>query len=516
MAAAAIATAGLVGWTGTASAAASPTRPSSSSGLARYLGQELRWGACPADATELIKAGAQCAQVTAPLDYAAPGGPSITLAISRIKAKDRAHRSGVLLTNPGGPGGPGLDYTAHLRSALKDAADRYDLIGFDPRFVGRSTPIYCGISPKAQPAHSRREAFEASVRNARDTARRCHEHGNNAVLLPHASSRNVARDMDLIRAVLGERTLSYYGISYGADLGAVYAQMFPRHAGRIVIDSVTDPALTQYENFQAAGAAQERGLDEWAAWTARRSGAYRLGRTPGEVRATVESLSSRVDSGPLRIGGSTVDASALGLILRQFVGTEEYNDVMARAVRNLADAAAGRPVEPIPELRMWLEVFNTPSPELDNQFNSGNAFFCGDGAWPAGGWPSDPERYWRNIERARRTQPVFAATANAIFPCPFWRTEPREPGVELRNRVPLLLLQAKGDNNVPYAGAVAMHRRLKGSRLISADIRSHGVYGRGADGLTPVPCADRVVNAYLRTGVLPATDVSCAHPDGTR
>ncbi|TDD26716.1 alpha/beta fold hydrolase [Actinomadura sp. KC06] len=520
--AAAIAAAGLVGWTGTASASpprpssATPSQPSPSPGLARHLGQHLEWGACPADATELIKAGAECTQVTAPLDYQAPGGPSIRLAISRIKAKDRAHRRGILLANPGGPGGPGLDYAAHLRTAMEDAADRYDLIGFDPRFVGRSTPIYCGISPKAQPTHSRREAFEASVRNARDTARRCHEHGNNAALLPHASSRNVARDMDLIRAVLGERTLSYYGISYGADLGAVYTQLFPRHADRIVIDSVTDPALTQYENFQAAGAAQERGLDEWAAWTARRSGEYRLGRTPREVRATVESLSSRVDEGPLRIGGYTLDASALGLILRQFVGTEEYNDVMARAVRNLVDASDGSPVEPIPELRMWLELFNTPSPELDNQFNSGNAIFCGDGGWPAGGWPSDPERYWRNIERARRTQPVFAATANAVFPCPFWKTEPREPGVDIRNRVPLLLLQAKRDNNVPYAGAVAMHRRLKGSRLVSADLRSHGVYGRAADGLTPVPCADRVVNAYLRTGALPATDINCPHPEATR
>ncbi|MFI0482352.1 alpha/beta hydrolase [Actinomadura sp. 9N215] len=518
--AAAVGVAGIVGWTGAASASLSPAPPPGSQapapGLARYAGQHLDWGACPADATELIEAGAQCAQVTAPLDYSSPGGATIKLAISRIRAKDGAHRRGILLGNPGGPGGPGLDYTAYLKSAMKDAADPYDLIGFDPRFVGRSTPIYCGISPKAQPTHSRREAFEASVRNARDTARRCHEHGNNAALLPHASSRNVARDMDLIRAVLGERKLSYYGISYGADLGAAYTQMFPGRADRIVIDSVTDPALTQYENFQAAGAAQERGLDEWASWTAQRAAKYDLGRTPRQVRATVERLSSQVDRGPLRIGDYTMDASALGLILRQFVGTEEYNDVMARAVRNLADAAAGRPVEPTAELRMWLEVFNTPSPELDNQFNSGNAIFCGDGGWPAGGWPSDPEQYWRNIQRARATQPVFAATANAIFPCPFWKSEPREPGVDLGNRVPLLLLQAKRDNNVPYAGAVAMHRRLTGSRMISADIRSHGVYGRGADGLTPVPCADRVVNAYFRTGVLPATDLTCAHPGETR
>ncbi|WP_067460112.1 alpha/beta hydrolase [Actinomadura macra] len=507
----ALGVAGLVCWTGAAGASV-PAPRSPSSGLSRYLGQHLDWGACPADAADLTKAGAQCAQVTAPLDYAAPDGPTITLAISRIEARDRAHRRGVLLANPGGPGGPGLEYAALMKPAMKDAADRYDLIGFDPRFVGRSTPIYCGASPRPQPTHSRREAFEASVRSARETARRCYEHGNNAALLPHASSRNVARDMDLIRAVLGERRLSYYGVSYGGDLGAVYTQMFPRRADRIVIDSVTDPALTQYENFQAAGPAQERGLDEWAAWTARRSDEYKLGATPRQVRTSVERVVSTVDGGPLRFGDFTLDASALGLVLRQLVANEESNPVLARSVRNLVDAAAGQDVQPVPELRMWLELFNKPTPELDNLFNSGNAFLCGDGGWPAGGWPSDPERYWRNIENARRTQPVFAATANGIFPCPFWKTAPREPGVAIGNRVPLLLLQARRDNNVPYTGAVALHRKLEGSRMISADIRSHGVFGRGVDGLTPVPCADRAVNAYLRTGALPAADLNCAAP----
>ncbi|GAA3925117.1 alpha/beta hydrolase [Actinomadura viridis] len=509
MAATALGAAALVGWTGPVPASAAPDP-----GLSRYLGQRLDWGACPADAPDLAEAGARCARVTVPLDYSAPGGRSIELAISRIRGGDRAHRRGILLTNPGGPGGPGLDHTARLRPAMGEAADRYDLIGFDPRFVGRSTPIRCGPSPRPEPTHSRREAFDASVRKARETAQRCYEHGDNAALLPHASSRNVVRDMDLIRAVLGERKLSYYGVSYGADLGAAYTQAFPGNADRVVIDSVTDPRLTQYENFQAAGEAQERGLDEWAAWTARRHGEYRLGDTPARVRAVVERLGSRVDDGPLPIGDHTLDASVLGLFLRQMVGGEENDATLARAVRNLVDAADGRDVRPIPELSMWLELFTSPDPALDNLFNSGNAIFCGDGGWPAGGWPDDPERHWRDTERARRTQPVFAATANAVFPCPFWKTEPREPGIRIGNRVPLLMLQATRDNNVPHAGAVAMRRKLQGSRLISADIRAHGVYGRGTDGLTPVPCVDQAVNAYLRTGTLPPADSTCRRPSG--
>lgn len=202
------------------------------------------------------------------LDHADPGGRTIRVAISRIKAADPSRRRGILLSNPGGPGGAGLDNTLRLRPALGDVADRYDLIGFDPRFLGDSTPVGCAPAAPAVPpgpVTSARQDFDRSVRAARDTARRCGRHGDNAVLLPHASSRNVARDMDAIRAALGERRLSYYGVSYGADLGAVYTQLFPRRADRMVIDSSTDPTATQYELFRSAGKPLEEALDAWAA-----------------------------------------------------------------------------------------------------------------------------------------------------------------------------------------------------------------------------------------------------------
>ncbi|WPO76097.1 alpha/beta hydrolase [Streptomyces sp. KN37] len=390
----------------------------------------LSWGACSAAQKELIAAGAQCAKVTVPLDYADPEGRTIRLAISRIKAKSPARR-GILLSNPGGPGGTGLANTLALRPALKDVADRYDLIGFDPRFLGESTPLTCGPAPRPAPpapTTTPREDFEASVRAARDTARRCQEHGDNATLLPHASTRNVARDMDAIRAALGESKLSYYGVSYGADLGAVYTQLFPRRADRVVLDSSTDPAATQYELFQRSGAPAEAALAP-------------------RVRADVQEL-------------------------------------LARAER------------------------------LESSVVGGAIFMCGDGGWPAGGWPRNPATYWKNMQRSRATQPVFGPYVNGmIAPCAFWGSEPREPGTTIGKDVPILLLQARHDNNVPYEGALALHRRLTGSRLLTADIRAHGVYGRGNDGLTPVPCADRAVNTYLRDGELPAADLTCPKPE---
>ncbi|MFI6966263.1 alpha/beta hydrolase [Streptomyces sp. NPDC050255] len=497
-------------------ASASSVPPRASADPAR---QALVWGPCSAQQTELRAAGARCTKVTVPLDHADPGGPTIEIAVSRIAATGpRAKRRGILLSNPGGPGGTGLANTLYLRPALKEAAARYDLIGFDPRFLGESTPLACAPAapaPAPGPTTTRRAEFDRAVRDARDTARRCQEHGDNARLLPRATSRNVARDMDAIRAALGERRLSYYGVSYGADLGAVYTQMFPRHSDRIVLDSSTDPAATQYQLFQRAGGPLEEALDAWAGWTARHDGTHRLGSTPARVRAQVQELLDGAELRPVVVSGVRLTAPLLRLVLRQFIQHEEHDPALASTVHDLVEAAAGRPVEPGPELASMLDML--ASPELADSMLGGAVFMCGDSGWPAGGWPKDPETYWRNMESSRTSRPVFGPLVNAMTaPCAFWRSTSREPATVIGNHVPVLMLQARYDNNVPYEGALALHRRLSGSRLVTADIRSHGVFGRGLDGLTPVPCADRSVVDYLRDGTLPAADVTCRRTEVAR
>ncbi|MFF2023097.1 alpha/beta hydrolase [Streptomyces sp. NPDC058171] len=492
--------------------AAAPAEPRGA--LSRFTEQRLTWGECPADQPELAAAGAQCAKVTVPLDYAEPRGRTIRIAVSRVRAAAPEGRSGILLSNPGGPGGTGLGHPLSLRPVLKDVADRYDLIGFDPRFLGESTPITCGpaaTTPPTGEVTSPRADFEESLRAARDTARRCHEHQDNTALLPHASTRNVARDMDVIRAALGERRLSFYGVSYGADLGAVYTQMFPRRTHRMVIDSATDPAATQYELFQQSGAPAEEGLDAWAAWTARRHGTYGLGRTAGEVRAAVERLLHHAERRPVAVQGHRLGAPLQRMILKQLVQHEEHDAALAAVVRDLVTAAAGELTAPGPELAGFLQLLS--SPELADSMVGGAVFMCGDGGWPAGGWPKDPATYWHNSVRSRATEPVFGPYVNGmIAPCAYWAAEPREAGTAIDNDVPVLMLHARSDNNVPYGGALALHRRLTGSRLVTADLRTHGVYARSVDGLGAVPCADRTVNAYLRDGTLPSDDVTCAEP----
>ncbi|RKS76975.1 TAP-like protein [Actinomadura pelletieri DSM 43383] len=481
-------------------------------GLDRYTGQQVFWKDCARGAEDEIgqrldEIGARCAEVRVPLDYTAPGGRSLKVAISRIEG-DPVHRRGILLANPGGPGGQGLDFGIALKSAMKDVADRYDLIGFDPRFVGRSSPLTCGQIPWwLRSPGFRRSDFDKAVDMVRDIARRCQDHGDNAALFPHASTRNVARDMDVIQAALGAPKLSYYGASYGADLGAVYTQMFPGNADRIVLDSSTDPAKTQYALMRSVAAHQEAALDEWAAWTARRSHHYRLGRTAAQVRRSLTRVLARAERQPIKIGEHRLDHHLFPVFLRTMVNHEDDNAVLARSVRGLADAANGASVTPEPELAGFLTLFT--GAEVSALVPGVTAAMCADAGWPAGGWPRDPERYWRNIQRS---QPVFGPLNNTISPCAFWRTPPREPATEIGNTVPLLMVQAVRDNNTPYPDGQALHRRLTGSRLVTAHMRAHGVYGRGAAGQRPSPCADKAVNAYLRDGTLPAEDIDCPDP----
>lgn len=231
--------------TGAASGAA-VTGAAGSDRLAGYRHQRVDWGDCRQDVGdeaggELDRAGARCAEITVPLDYTRPGGRAITIAMSRLAATDTANRIGVLLLNTGGPGAPGRTDVLPVRDWMGDVGARYDLIGMDPRFVGRSTPLDCGwpTGTWTRSAGPDRAGFDRVVKFERDLAERCAR--SQPDLLPYASTRNTARDMDLIRAVLGAPKLSYLGYSYGTYLGAVYAQLFPERAGRMVLDSAVDP-----------------------------------------------------------------------------------------------------------------------------------------------------------------------------------------------------------------------------------------------------------------------------------
>jgi pimeloyl-ACP methyl ester carboxylesterase len=453
---------------------------------------------------QLDLAGVQCAEVTVPLDYAEPDGRSISVAISRLKATDTAQRRGVLLVNPGGPGAPALDFPVTVGAVLGDVAGRYDLIGFDHRFVGRSTPVDCGpmnLATALGSAGENRAGFTESARAAAGYAAACHD--RHASVLPYAGTRDLARDMDMIRAALGAPRISYYGVSYGADLGAVYSQLFPHRVDRMVIDSAT-AVTSEYRAAVASIRPAERAVDEWAGWVARRPGEYGLGTTRAEVRAALIGLLDRLARGPVRVGDLLLDDRNLPLILRMGLADEDDNAMLAGIVRDAIALAAGRPVEPTPALAGMLGTLYAQDPMFTNAIAAIFAVRCSDG-----GWPADPDRYWADIRASRSAYPIFGPLYHNINACAFWSDTSPEPPTAIGNAVPMLMVQALRDKNTPIAGARELHRKLTGSRLLTVDVRTHGVYIRQADGHAPIPCGVRAVNDYLGGGALPPRDSTC-------
>lgn len=464
----------------------------------------LEFGPCQDEA--LTAEGGECATVAVPLDHQDPNGTTIDVAVSRIAARNPEHRRGVLLFNPGGPGAPGLAYPVQLRSALGEVADRYDLIGFDPRFAGLSSPITCGqtkFSDTFRSAGLDRAGFRQSRELAADFARRCHDRHSD--VLAHAGMPDIARDMDRIRTALGEARISYFGVSGGAHLGAVYSQLFPDRVDRMVLDSAYSGPSAE---LRERGPAAEAALDEWAHWTAARDDQYRLGASGSAVRASVEGLVRHAARQPITIdvGGRVhhLDDNTLPLLVQRWLNQEDDNASLAGAVRDLVDAADGRPVTPSTELVARLAFFDAQDPMLDNGLAAAWANFCNDGSWPSG-----PRPYWRGIQRSRHTQPLFGPLVNNITPCAFWPATSTKPPIAIGNAVPILMVQAERDNTTLLASAQRLHDRLTGSRLVTAPVRAHGVYGRATEGYTPVPCIDRVVNDYLGGGALPDQDKSC-------
>ncbi|MFE6159249.1 alpha/beta fold hydrolase [Streptomyces sp. NPDC056486] len=474
------------------------------SGLGRYHAQDVDWHDCalgPDDATgqELDAAGAQCADLTVPLDYTDPGGRTLTVAVSRLRAADPAHRVGPLLLNNGGPGGPSLDMPLTVGAALGKVAKTYDLIGLDPRFVSRSTPLDCGwdIGSTVFSAGKGRAGFKESVARQRGLAERCRE--TNRDVLPYVSTRNTARDMDVVRAALGAQRISYLGYSYGTYLGQVYTELFPGRTDRMVLDGVIDPARYSQTLLADSTRANERALHAWAAWTAARHDTYALGRTADTVLATVRGIQQAAAEKPLRVGDFRVDEHFVPLVYFGGLGSDldKPRAELATATRTLARAADGHHVEPGAGLSELLAAMTTKAGSQQGSVQA--AILCGDVATERG-----TESYWRDIQAGRKKYPFAAPLSYNITACEFW-DDPAEAPTVVDNDVPALLVNATGDTRTTYSGAQQVRERWSRSRLVTLPgARQHGIFGEYGNA-----CADAQVNAYLTDGRLPGRDVSC-------
>jgi pimeloyl-ACP methyl ester carboxylesterase len=468
-------------------------------------GEAIEWKACAQGSgdtvgAELDQAGARCADVTVPLDYSQPAGRTITLALSRLPATDRAHRIGTMVLNDGGPGESTLGMPLETSAAMKDVAARYDLIGLDPRFVGRSTPIDCAwpIGLWLRSAGPTRAGFDDQVAVQRDLAERCAQ--RYADVLPFADTRDTARDIDLVRRVLGEDQISFLGYSYGSYLGAVYTQMFPGRTDRLVLDSAGDPDTWGPRALQGTDDEAERALHAWAAWAADHDDTYGLGATAARVLDTVNAIVAASEKHPLRVGKYEVDDQLIPYLLSVGPGDDRpaARTSFATTVRTLSEAAHGRTVTPDQDLDGLLTfVLTSAGSPLASP---AAAITCGDRAAPR-----DPETYWNDIQRSRARHPLFGPLKNNIWPCAFWPNQPRELPTHIGNPTPALIVSATGDPATTYEGSKAMHRDLTGSRLLTlSGVTAHGIYGEYGNS-----CVDEKVNTYLATGALPSADTTC-------
>ncbi|GLX94552.1 alpha/beta fold hydrolase [Herbidospora sp. NBRC 101105] len=463
-------------------------------------GKGLRWEACAGVSTPELR----CARVTVPLDHSRPRGRTISVVISRLPATDPARRRGVLLTTGGGPGGPGVPLPASLAPALSaEVRARYDLVGFDMRFVERSTPIGCG-QPEEEPGGfwvrpATPGRFPAEAAEARRYAEDCVRASGWA--LPHATTANAARDMDLIRAALGEEKISYLGGSYAGLLGTVYGTLFPHRVDRFVLDSPVNADTIWRPYEMARTPAFERGTVALAAWAAARHAEYGLGETTAEVHATLTGILDRAARAPVVIGAHAWTVGELGALLVAGIYDERAFGVVAAA---FAAVAAGRePFLPFPIRPPQPE--GVPGVPADHHTATNIAYRCADAPWPR-----DPRVYLRDIAAERDHHPLFGPGNANINPCAFWPPAKDETVRLDGNRAPAaLVVAALRDVAVPLSVSRAVAARIRGSRLVTIDAHTHAPFPHYGNA-----CLNETVTRYLTTGELPATDTACSTGNG--
>ncbi|AQZ60315.1 transporter [[Actinomadura] parvosata subsp. kistnae] len=477
-----------------------------------HVQTSIKWGACPEPAPGAKRDPRQtCGTVKVPLDYRRPGGETITVAVSRIATAKPGKKRGDLLFNPGGPGLPGLDMPGQMAATLpKEVLDSYDLIGFDARGIGHSTPMSCGLTGPALltifPYPGAGGSIEGNVATARTAARECATIG---ARLRFFTSANTARDMDRIRQALGARKISYWGQSFGTYLGAVYASLFPRNTGRMVLEGNVDPDKVWAKMLNTWNQGMNDRFPDAARVAAADDAGLGLGGTVEKVTDTFLALADRLDRKPATVPGTQVAIS--GALLRgvtyQMLLHNETLAPLTRFWKAASDLSAGRTPADADAAVLRQVLADTPAAKgvpADNQATMALAMICGDTTWSR-----DVDSYAKATAAARARYPLSAGMPDNITACAFWSQKPIEPVVEITSHGPrdILILQNRRDNATPWAAGRGMREAL-GERagFLGVDNGGHYVYNTGS------ACADQATVAFLSKATPPAKEASCDGP----
>ena len=445
----------------------------------------IAWGSC-ADAALQVRR-AECGYLTVPLDYARPAGPTIQLAVSRIR-HTAAPYQGVMLVNPGGPGGSGLVLSALGGYVPDSVGARYDWIGFDPRGVGASKPAltcdrsYTGYRrPPYVPATKAIETVWLARTRAYATA--CAHAGG--ALLDHLRTTDSARDLESLRRALGAARINYYGFSYGTYLGQVYATLYPGRVRRMVLDGNVDPRRVWYAANLDQDVAFERNIGIYFRWLARYDSVYHLGTSAGAIGKLVAATQTELGRRPA--GGVIGPDELTDIFLQAAYYVVTWKDVAAAFARWISKRDAA-------PLRALYDESRAEQ-NGDNGYAIYLGVQCTDVPWPRpwARWTADS---WRVHRRA-----PFDTWANAWYnaPCRHWAARSGTPvAVDGRGVPPVLLLSESLDAATPFRGSLEVRRRFPRSALIE------GVGGTThAGSLLGNRCVDDAVAAYLADGTLP-------------
>jgi len=488
---------------------------------ATATGAEIAWQPCPTDALP----ARECGELIVPLDYDAPSGATIALAVARVRATAPAQRIGSLITNPGGPGGAGVDALGLLYAALPASlAERFDVIGFDPRGVGESTPVRCfdSIAERtaffdAIPSVPMSAAEEAARwRAAEELARRCGE--RNAEILPHLSTANVARDMDRLRQAVGDDQLTYLGSSYGTYLGQTYANLFPDRIRAMVIDGVIDaPSYANADHSygdvtgpdtnsflrilsdRGSAAAFDEFISRCAAVGPSRC-AF-AAPTAEATRAKFDALMERLRGAPMiaygPAGTLTVTYSLAIETVRGALYAAPLWSGLGRGLQALEEGdAAG-----------FLVATNSLGGPLPTEYHNNQEATPASNCVDADN-PRDPAAFAAMVRSAEERTPYFGALWSYIVQaCTFWPAQDADRYTGPWDRptsATILIISRVFDPATPHTSAIAASWTLANARLLTIDGWGHSYFDGGLS-----TCANEVMAAYLIDRQLPAPGTVC-------
>jgi pimeloyl-ACP methyl ester carboxylesterase len=442
----------------------------------------------------------ECASFPVPIDYTDPDLGEFTLSLIRLPAGDPSTRIGYLFVNPGGPGGSAIDFLKLVAFAIPfEIKQRFDVVTFDPRGVGESSPILCGDNVQGllalDPDPQTDAEWETIVDTVQEFADLCAERAGDA--LDHYGTIDVARDMDRIREALGEDQISYLGFSYGTSIGQVYADLFPEGVRAMVLDGALDASLSP----------DERNLEQILAFEAA------LGRFMDYCRETacfdvdpqdaIETLIQRAGEAPIPAPGADRPLSqgevVWGLISSLYARFQWGG--LANAISDALNGDGSRMLRLVDEL--W---GRNPDGTYDNFYEANVAVNCIDQDVDR-----DPDHHRMLSEDFAEQAPIFGAWGGYLnITCALWHAEPSPPAVPTAEGAPpILVIGNTGDPATPLKWAVALSQQLESAVLLENDAEGHTGY------LQLSNCVDDIVNAYLLQLDVPAEGSTCGEADIT-